>query len=909
MTYHFAKRIVTRSLISVLISALLLLPLNTAARPRAYPTDSSLDSGAQGLGQAIRRLGVVASVLHTGAHPDDEDSGLLAYLARGRQARTSYLSLTRGDGGQNIIGPELYESLGVIRTEEMLAARRLDGAGQFFTRAYDFGFSKSRDETLAKWDREAVLSDMVRVIRTYRPLVIVSAWSGTPSDGHGPHQAAGVLTLEAFRAAGDPARFPEQAAQGLRPWKALKLYHRYSERRQQREGAIEENILLINTGQFDPLLGRSYFEIAMEGRSLHRSQDQGAIQRRGPQYSRVKLIESLVQRNQKEKDIFDGIDTTLVGISRFAEGDAAARLKSWLAEAQKEADEARDRFNPFTPSTVSEPIARGLGIIREARAGLKDLSISDQSRFEIDFLLSQKERDFEAALTAAEGIVIDCLADDEVVIPGQAFNLNVAVYAGSQVKPLDVSLQLPEGWSAEPSKSGKTEADGRIVVQSDYKVSVSKGAETTGSYWLKMPRKADMFDPGPGGTGIEPLSPPALAARVALEIRGQKVEVTRPAQYRFADAALGEIRRELKVAPAVAVNISPGLLVAPVSSRPVEREVIVTLTNNSKAGVRGTLSLNKTIPSSVSPQQAIFELKREGERASFTFSVKVGPKVEEGLYSVSAVASVDGRDYLSGYQSISYPHIEPRFVYRQAMAKARALDVKVAPGLTVGYIEGAGDDFANALKRLGVEVATIDSRELATGDLGRYDVIVLGIRAYEVRQDLIANNRRVLEYVQQGGTVIVQYNKTEYAAGNFAPYAVKMRQTGMPDRVTDERAPVKLLDPAHPLFNFPNKITERDFEGWVQERGTYFLTEWDAQYKSLMSSHDPGEEPRLGGALIARYGRGSYIYTGYAWFRQLPEGVPGAYRLIANLVSYPKARATQSGEKNGRRSTRINADR
>jgi hypothetical protein len=380
--------------------------------------------------------------------------------------------------------------------------------------------------------------------------------------------------------------------------------------------------------------------------------------------------------------------------------------------------------------------------------------------------------------------------------------------------------------------------------------------------------------------------------------------VDQPAQYRYADPALGEIRRELKIAPAVAVTLSPELLICPTSSKPVEREVIVTLTNNTKSGARGTLRLDKSIPATITPQQVSFDLKREGERASFPFTLKVAPRVEEGLYSVSAVASHDGRNYLSGYQSVIYPHIEPRFVYREAVSEARALDVKVAPGLNVGYIEGAGDDFANALKRLGVEVSYLDSQEIATGDLSRFDVIVLGIRVYEVRQDLIANNRRLLDYVRQGGTVIAQYNKTEYVRGNFAPYPVKMKQTGMPDRVTDEGAPVRLLDPAHPLFNYPNKIMGRDFEGWVQERGTYFLSEWDEQFKPLMSSHDPGEEPRLGGALIAEYGRGLYVYTGYAWFRQLPEGVPGAYRLIANLVSLPKSRPARKGAATGKREGR-----
>ncbi len=344
--------------------------------------------GAIGLGQAIRRLGVVASVLHTGAHPDDEDSGLLAYLAQGRQARTAYLSLTRGDGGQNLIGPELYELLGVIRTDELLAARRLDGAIQFFTRAYDFGFSKSREETLAKWDRDAVLADMVRVIRTFRPLVIASQWNGTPSDGHGHHQTAGFLTPEAYRAAADPGRFPEQIAEGLRPWKAKKLYVRSSDRSQQRDGSQNPNnelTLSINTGQFDPLLGRSYYEVAMQGRSQHRTQDQGTIERRGPQLSRLKLIDSSLGAPKQEKDIFDGIDTSLVGIAEYA-GAAADQLKPRLAEVQAAANEAREKYNPFSTALLSPIIARGLKRLRDIRALLPTLGIKGDAAFDAEFL-------------------------------------------------------------------------------------------------------------------------------------------------------------------------------------------------------------------------------------------------------------------------------------------------------------------------------------------------------------------------------------------------------------------------------------------------------------------------------------------------------------------------------------------
>ncbi|MEN3333788.1 MAG: hypothetical protein V7641_3153 [Blastocatellia bacterium] len=859
-------------------------------------TRAAEDRGVAGLGQALKRLGTIASALHTGAHPDDEDSGLLAYLARGRQARTAYLSLTRGDGGQNLIGPELYEPLGVIRTEELLAARRIDGAQQFFSRAFDFGFSKSPQEAFAKWDREAVLSDMVRVIRTFRPLVIISAWTGTPLDGHGHHQASGILTPEAYRAAADPSRFPEQIKEGLRPWQAKKLYVRVPLRQELPKGQEPpQSMLTINDGQFDALLGRSYYEIAAQGRSQHRSQDQGALERRGPQYSRLRLVESSSGQPQAEpkaeKDIYENIDVQLTGIADFA-GSATAQLRTALADVQQAADEAMAKFNPLAPATLTPIIARGLHRLRALDARLPTLQLSDAEQYETHFLLKQKEADFSDALARSQGILVDCLADDELVTPGQTFAVSIQAYTDAGAPVRSATLNLPHGWSAQAQKENAAITDGRLAAQRDFNVTVAADAEATEAYWLKNPRKGDMFVPGTGGTGIEPVAPPVVSATVEFEIAGEPVIITQPAQFRFADKALGEIRRELKVAPALSVAVSPPLLVYPQSSKPVKREINVIVSNNQKDGARGAVSLRKIKDWQFTPAEAAFDLKREGEQQSFTFTVTASAGAMDSRHIVAVARTADGREYRDGYQRIVYPHIESRLIARRAQTEALSFDVKVAQGLRVGYIEGAGDDFANALRRMDVDVRVIDSRELTSGDLSKYDVIVTGLRVYEVRPDVIANNSRLLDYAKQGGTLIVQYNKNEIAAGNFTPYPVKMKQ-GMPDRVTDETAAVTMLDSSSPLFNFPNKITEADFAGWVQERGTYFFSEWDAQYKPLLASHDPNEEEKRGGELIAQVGKGYYIYTGYAWFRQLPMGVPGAYRLIANLVSFPKSNAAR----------------
>jgi LmbE family N-acetylglucosaminyl deacetylase len=977
------------------------------------------DRGAMALGQAIKRLGVVASVLHTGAHPDDEDSGLLAYLARGRQARTAYLSLTRGDGGQNVIGPELYESLGVIRTEELLAARRIDGAQQFFTRAFDFGFSKSRTETLAKWNREAVLADMVRVIRTFRPLVIMSAWSGNPNDGHGHHQSAGLLTQEAYRAAADPASFPEQIREGLRPWQVKKLYTRsFDGAASGREFLPSLATLSVNTGEFDPLLGCSYYEIAARGRSQHRSQDQGTIEARGERYSRLRLIDSRLGPIKNEKDIFDDIDTRLTGIAAFA-GASAAKLREQLGEVQAAADEARAKYNPLTKASVTEVIARGLKKLREISSGLRALGLGETELYETSFLLKQKEADFEDALSKSEGIVVDCIVDDEVVTPGQTFAVALNAYANSSTKLSDLAIIAPAGWTVVRKSEKTSEANSRTTVQAEYTITAGPDAEPTPPYWLNSTRKGDMFSierREPGATGIEPVAPSGLAAVVNVTVAGQAMKVTEEAQYRYADRALGEIRHQLKVAPLVSLGVTPDILVYPKSANAVAREVTVSVTNNQKGGARGSLVLQNPEHWPVTPASTNFDLKREGERAATTFVVTVPAGAEENRRQFEAVATIAGRQYRDGFQVVAYPHIEPRFVYQEAKVDAEVIDVKVAPGLKVGYIEGAGDDFANALKRIGVDVKTIESKELASGDLSVYDTIVAGVRAYEVRPDLIANNARLMDYVKGGGCYIVQYSRGNFETGGYAPYRIgreeaetpgaaqqgrgrdreprlfylsegdiasaltksatkpkvgfigdtgdqvlkSMRSAGLearpleaselagdlsqldvivvgsnpessrgftqynsklldysrrklvilsysqaqfisgdfpafprpearPFRVTDELATVTILEPGHPRFNFPNKITERDFEGWVQERGAYYLSDWDSHFKPLMASHDADEPDLKGGEVIAEYGNGLYVYTAYAWFRQLPRGVPGAYRLIANLVSLSKA--------------------
>ena len=847
------------------------------------------DRGASGLALSLRRLQTIGSILHTAAHPDDESTDLLAYYARVQGARVAYLALNRGEGGQNGIGPELGESLGVLRTEELLACRKLDGAEQFFSRAFDFGFTRSAEETLRKWNREEILGDLVRVIRTFRPLVLANGFSGTPRDGHGQHQVAGMLAPEAMKAAADPTRYPEQLSEGLRPWQVLKMYNRFPGNG---PGAS------FDVGQFDPVLGRSPAELAADGRSRHRSQDFGMIQMRGSRVSTWLRNESQVNAPDKETSLFDGIDTSLTGIARFA-GSAAERLTPSLARVREIAAQALAEYRAEAPAQIAPKLAEGLRAVRSLRGQLSELE--PEARANVDALLARKEAEFADALTKAHGVIVDALSNAEIAAPGESIEVTTNVYVGTMPagkatpQAAQISLAAPSTWRSEPLAIVETEQNTspspffrgreRSTATSKFKVTIPADEAPSQPYWLAKPRTRDQFDWDQTMPVTRPFAPPRLTAKVELRLSGERVTITQPVEFRFADKTFGEIRREIKVAPALTVTMHPTLLVIPQDSKNRTREIAVEITNNALHAPNGSVRLAVPPGWRVTGGDQPLAFSRQNERTARVFRV-TPPAGATGSFQLKAVAEAGGKQYTSGYTTIAYPHIETHFVYHPAEVKTELFDVKVAPGLNVGYVMGSGDEMPEALRQLGVNVTMIREAELASGNLSVYDTIILGIRVYEVNEAVIANNKRLLDYVSNGGTLIVQYNKQEFGAGNFAPYPVKMAGSL---RVTDEEAPVKILVPDHPLFNYPNRITDEDWKGWVQERGLYFLSEWDAKYTPLLSApEDTGKELK-GGQLIAQYGKGNYIYTGYAWFRQLPAGVPGAYRMVANLISLSKA--------------------
>jgi len=850
------------------------------------------DMGAAGMTQVLQRLQTTASVLHTGAHPDDEDSAFIAATARGDHARVAYVSLNRGEGGQNIIGPELFDALGVVRTEELLQARRLDGAEQFFGHTFDYGFSKSRAEAAMKWGERDTLGDFVRVIRMFRPLVIYSRWGGTPADGHGHHQEAGYLTPLAYKAAADPNEFPEQLREGLRPWQAKKLYRGVGFNARPDPSAPN---VQVQEGIIDAAVGRSYAEISFEGRSQHKTQAQGGIEPRGPIASTLTLVDSIRQVPRPEKSIFDGIDTTVRGLAKLAglpDGTIGAELGAMDAAAKK----ALADYEPLDPAAIVPTLAEGVRATRAARSALKSAGGSADARADADFLLALKEAEFTDALVRAAEVDVDPLAGQETVVQGESVTVLVRTFLppGSRIPLEHTTVKAPAGWRVEalPAEAAASSAgfQGRRETPSSvaaFRVTVPADAPLTEPYYLKQPRTGDVYKWVDGDPKALPFDPPTITASVGATIGGASVTITRPVLFRYADAVRGELRRDVNVVPRVAVGLDTPLLVVPLGNSANQQKLVVRATSFSPGPVNGMLRLRLPQGWTSTPAQAPFTLNASGDKTSTPFVVTAPPRRVAGRLDIAAEATVGGAMFSRDVEVISYPHIQTHRLYSPATASAQVFDLKVAP-VKVGYIMGSGDAVADAIRRMGVDVTMLDADMLTTGDLSRFDTIVVGIRASEANPDFVANNGRLLDYMRNGGTMIVQYQQQEYANRMMPPFPASPPTNANP-RVTVEDAPVKILAPMHPAFNFPNRITEADFKGWVQERNAYAFSMFDSRYVPLLECADPGEPPVRGAEVYADVGKGRYVYTAYSWFRQLPAGVPGAYRQFANLISLSKA--------------------
>jgi LmbE family N-acetylglucosaminyl deacetylase len=756
------------------------------------------------LQRAIDRLAVVGSVLYIAAHPDDENTRLLAWLVNDRLVRTGYLSLTRGEGGQNLIGSEQAPLLGLLRTEELLAARAIDGAEQWIGNERDFGYSKNPEETLAIWDKQAALGDVVWVIRRFRPDVILTRFSPEMRDTHGHHTASAMLAVEAFSAAADPKAFPEQL-KWVQPWQARRIVWNKGVW----GGAPKEDLsgfLAMDVGGYDALLGASYGELAARSRSMHKTQGFGVSPSRGPAMEYFKVLAG----DPMQKSFLDGVDLSL---KRERGGEKAAAAL----------EKARAAFHPARPWEAIPALVEALDVLPSGH---------------------EKRREIMNVIAGCAGLHIEATADDFVAVPGGERKISIVTINRSpaplQLRALrvgkdtiSVGKPLPLGQPVEVTHTLKIDAP------------------PTQPYWL-------LEDPDPGRWRVKdqelvglPAAPPPITVEAVVEVGAHRFMVERAVDFAWNDPLGGERRRPLEILPALTVDPLEPLLVF-TDKRPKELRVRLTATAGP---VEGEL------------QGQSYHLAKKGDEAILSFSV--APQ--------TGFLTLEGH---TGVKRLEYPHLPVVTLSPPARVKLVQIDLKRG-GTRIGYVPGAGDEVPAALRQAGYDVTTIG--DIAKDPL-KYDAVITGVRAYNVHPRL-ADQKKLLEYVKNGGILLVQYNtqnRISKPLGDIGPYPFSVSQ----DRVTDENAPVKMAD--DPILSRPNKITSADFSGWIQERGLYFADKWDDHYQPLLTMNDPGEAPKKGALLVAQYGKGRFIYTGIAFFRQLPAGVPGAFRLFANLIAHGK---------------------
>jgi len=879
--------------VCVLICCLVFADFPLLSAP-AQVQEPAENKGAAAAYRALLCLRSTATVLHTTAHPDDEDGALLTWLSRQQGVRTGLLTLNRGEGGANLIGPELYDALGILRTEELLAAGRYYGVDQMFTRVTDFGFSKRLDETLEHWGREIVLGDVVHAIRMYRPDIIISRFHGKQRDGHGNHQAAGLMSIEAFKAAADPQRFPEHLQEGLHPWQVKKLYLSVRE--------IEPVATLnIDVGAYDPLVGKSYREIARDGLSHQRSQGAGQVRAApGSSLSGMILADSTIPKIENEQSMFDGIDTTILGIAKLA---GSTNFSPALTEISNRVEAAISTFDALKPWGVASDLAAGTKATRALIEQVKASSLEAANKDHILFLLGNKEQEFNEAMNKALGLVMEILVDPErasegpasvsarretfqVAIPGQRFSLTLSVTNRSpvQLERGQASVTRTQDWEVtEKTPAGDLPVN-NSTLRAQFEAKVPDNAAYTRPYWSRANEWRDyIYQINTPQYLHLPFAPPEIFGVFSYEVEGVRFLLSRPVQTISIARPWGEQRRLLTVAPAINIAIAPRVGVVPITAAPTSVPVAVTVANNVKGDAAGKVKLRLPDGWTATPAEHNFTFTHEGEASDFSFRVSL-PRAAPGVdYKIHAGAEYSGRDYTEGYQVIAHRDLEPRHLYRPATMEVRGIDVQVAPNLSVGYVMGVGDAVPQSLEQIGVKVTMLGENDLANGNLDQFDSIIIGIRAPAVRADLKIYSKRLLDYTERGGNLIYQYQTQEFDAAPYGPYPYKL--TARAQEVSEEDATVTILDPAHPVFHWPNQITEADFNGWVEERGSKWMTTWDERYTPLLESHDRQQPPQKGGLMYAQYGKGIFIYAAYAFYRQLPAGVQGGYRLFANLIS------------------------
>ncbi len=854
------------------------------------------ETGAAGLKLMLRRLHTTGRLMQIDAHPDDEDGGMLTLEARGKGVSTLLMTLNRGEGGQNKLGSNLFDVLGVVRTLEVLAADRYYGVEQRFSRVADFGYSKTPEETFQKWQgHDIALADIVRVVRTFRPDVLIARFSGTERDGHGHHQASAILTREAFRAAADPDRFPEQIRKGLQPWQPKKLYIGNVCGFGASTCDAANYTVKLNTGQEDPLLGMSYVQFAIEGLRHQESQGLAGVSvPKGDRFAYYKLVDSVVEspkdKDGHEQDFLDGIDTTLPGLASRL-GDEEKKVP-WLRSSLTEIMQRVSDAEKIADVGSTAALLSGRKAAEDLLKKVQQSPLSEGARQWLATELETKRDQFQHAANTALGVGLTATLDAPpasspesapMAVPGE----NVVVKSlgiASGGRPISAKLIL-DAPGCQRIAEGTLSADKLSRGRFDFHMTLCEKAGYTRPYWHRHDPQRDALNTidEPQYQTL-PFPPAPFHVRMEYQYQGLTGAIDVPVMVRFKwpDGSAGE--HPLAIGPEFSIAVSPSSNVIP-------------------TGLHGSTSLKSTARDQRSASQALISLevpsgwraepvsqsvqipKDESKDAAF----RVFPsELRESQTHIRADLSSDKKSYNEGYSVVTREDLGAFYYYQPAVQLMSIVDVKVPKDLKVGYIMGAGDEIPTVLEQIGMNVTMIPPEKLASENLNQYQTIVLGIRAYDTQKAVIDNNKRLLEFVDKGGRLVVQYNTLgsfgvpiDFNSGKYTPYPATLGRA----RVSVEEAPVVILDPANPIFHSPNEITQKDFAGWVQERGLYFMTQWDSHFTPLLESHDPGENEQKGGLLVAQYGKGTYIYTGYAFFRQLPAGVPGAVRLFVNLLS------------------------
>jgi LmbE family N-acetylglucosaminyl deacetylase len=792
--------------------------------------------------QALLKMNVLGTVLYVAAHPDDENTRLITWLSNDRMMNTGYLSLTRGDGGQNLIGSESGEQLGMIRTQELLQARRVDGGRQFFSRANDFGFSKDADETFQTWNREKLLSDVVWTIRKFRPDVIITRFSPEPYKTHGHHTASAMLAQEAFSAAGDKTRFPEQLKY-VEVWQAKRIVWNTSYfffgSQENFEKADKSEFMVTEVGTYNPLLGKSYNEIAAESRSMHKSQGFGSTGSRGSSVEYFKHLKG----SKAKSNLFEGINTTW---ARVPGGNEVGEILK----------RAADNYDPLDPSKSVPELVR-------AKKALQKLPNN--------YWKGVKSEELKTIIAACMGLYLEATAASFNILPGENVQVKVEVINRSAAQAELRNVSFPE--AVKDTDVNLTLKENQLITFNT-RIKVPDNAPYSQPYWLRNPHKAGQFEiEDQQEIGLAENEPP-LKVVFSLLINREPIEFELPVVFKKNDPVEGEQYRPLQIVPEITIQLSEQVYVFP-DQQPRDIEVQV----NTGIKTRGTLFLTTPHGWRSYPDSFTFETTKAGELKTFVF--KVVPSKFESEGTIQAFARAGEKEFTRGIAIIKYPHIPAQTMFPTATSKVVRLDLK-KKGTQIGYLQGAGDEIPASLTQVGYNVTILQHADMNLDALKKFDAVIIGIRAYNTQEKLLQYQSTLLEYVKKGGNMIVQYNTSaSLLTKDLAPYSLKISN----ERVAMENVPVRILLPKHPVMKSPNKITPDDFENWVQERGLYFPSEWSPEFDAVLSSNDPGETPKDGGLLVARYGKGNYIYTTYSWFRQLPAGVPGAYRLFANIIA------------------------